>query len=57
MRRIAPLPRPCVRGAGATSSGYARSRRPSTTAAPCSPPRGFPNIYNFTIESEKENVL
>ena len=45
MRRIAPLPHPCVRGAGATSSGYARSRRPSTTAAPMQPPKGLPKCY------------
>ena len=42
MRRIAPLPHPCVRAAGATTSGYARSRRPSTTAAPMQPPKGLP---------------
>ena len=45
MRRIAPLPHPCGRAAGATSSGYARSRRPSTTAAPVQPPKGLPKCY------------
>ena len=33
LRRIAPLPHPCVRGAGATTSDCARSRRTNTITA------------------------
>ena len=45
LRRIAPLPHPRGRAAGAATSSIARSRRPSASAAPMQPPRGLPKYY------------